>query len=225
MIAILVPVLGRPEQIDPLLVSIAEATTNPHRVLLICSPQDSALDVCMASDADMIVVPWKPDRADFARKINLAYRETDEPWLFQAATDLRFHRHWDAMALRAAGTARVIGTNDLGNPLVQRGHHSTHTMFACSYIEERGGTFDDSGAVFSEAYDHQFTDSECIETAKLRGEFSFARQAIVEHLHPHWKKGAMDATYEKALRCTDKDRALYLGRMRLVKRAAARREL
>ena len=33
----------------------------------------------------------------------------------------------------------MIGTNDKHNPSVRRGIHSTHTLFARSYIEERPG--------------------------------------------------------------------------------------
>jgi hypothetical protein len=113
----------------------------------------------------------------------------------------------------------VIGTNDLGNPLVKRGIHSTHTLFSRSYIDEYGGTADDTGLIFSEAYDHQWTDSEFIETARLRRMYAFSKRSIVEHMHPHWGKGEMDDTYTKALRCTNEDMKLFQRRRTSVTRA------
>lgn len=225
MIAVLIPVLGRPQQIEPLLTSIANATTTPYRAVLICSPKDrDALNASLASDADTIVTDWKPDKADYARKLALGYAQTDEPWLFQGATDLRFYRDWDTAALKLGQTRSkgVVGTNDLGNPLVKRGRHSTHTLISRDYIETWGGTVDGSGVIFSEAYDHQWSDNEFIETAIRRRQFVFARNSIVEHLHPHWNKGEMDATYDKALRQTTQDITTFQQRRRAVQQASWR---
>lgn len=216
MIAILVPLLGRAHQIDPLLTNIAAATSTPHRVVLICSPQDDTRQAARASDADTIVVPWSPGRADYARKLAAGYLATDEPWLFQGASDLVFHPNWDLAALKAAKAKGrgVVGTNDLGNPLVKRGRHSTHSLISRDYIETYGGTADGTGLIFSEAYDHQYTDNEFIETARRRKQFIFARNSIVEHLHPHWGKAETDPTYEKALRRTKQDMQLFMARRR-----------
>ena len=218
MLAILVPVLGRPHQIGPLLESLARTTTSEYRVVFICSPSDETKEVCLASDGDTIVVPWEPAHADFQKKINLAFDSTEEPWLFQAATDLVFHPGWDHHALAVATRlgVGVVGTNDMGNPMVKRGKHSTHTLFSRDYIETFGGTYDDTGRVFSEAYNHQFVDTEFIQTAIHRKQFSFSQRSLVEHLHPHWKKGEMDSTYEKATGSWREDQALYVERIRAV---------
>jgi len=226
MIALLVPVLGRAHQIKPLLESIQAASLAEHRVVLIFSPGDNAIKAAKGLDAELLVATWAPDRADYAKKLKLGFRHTDEEWLFQGATDLVFHTGWDQAALTVAKrtTCQVIGTNDLGNPLVKRGIHSTHTLFSRSYIEEYGGTADGSGLIFSEAYDHQWTDSEFIETARLRRQFAFAKRSFVEHLHPHWGKGQMDETYEKALRGTNEDMKLFIRRRAIVQRAEQKRK-
>jgi hypothetical protein len=221
VISILVPVLGREHQIEPLLTSIAEATKTEYRVTFICSPGDPARKACLASEADTIVVTWDPDRADFARKINLAYEQTEpEEWYFQGATDLVFHPEWDKQAFHVAQSSRcgVIGTNDLGNPLVKRGNHATHILFSREYIETHGGTFDGSGTVFTPAYDHQFVDTEFIQTALLRGQFKAALRSHVEHMHPHWGKGETDDTYAKSERSFREDAKLHNERIRLMRR-------
>lgn len=219
MIAILVPVLGRQHQIGPLLQNIARVTAVPYEVHFICSKGDPARKACLASEAETITVPWEADRADFARKINLAYERIEAEWYFQAATDLRFYPGWAPSALSVAKSsgAGVIGTNDLGNPTVKRGNHATHILFSRSYIEQYGGTFDGSGKVFSEVYDHQFVDTEFVQTALWRKQFKPSLRSRVEHLHPHWGKGEMDATYEKSERSFLADAKIYNQRMRRLK--------
>jgi hypothetical protein len=229
MIALLVPVLGRPHQIKPVFDSITSATSTEHRVIFICSPRASdqvGHDACRAiPEAITITVPWEPGRSDYALKLEAGFDQTDEEWLFQGATDLVFYAGWDVQALAVARQSKcgVIGTNDLGNPLVKRGRHSTHTLFTRDYIETYGGTADNSGRIFSTAYDHQWTDSEFIETATLRRQFAFARRSIVEHLHPHWGKGDMDETYEKAHRATTEDQRLFMRRRAVVHRLEQKR--
>jgi len=217
MIDVLVPVLGRP--VYEMLRSLEQNTLNAFQVYLVCSPGDSQTRGCQNSGYTTWVVPWEPGRADFARKINWAFARTKGEWVFQGADDIRFSPGWDTEALRVAERygASVIGTNDLHNPSVKRRIHSTHTLFRRSYIEERGGTFDGEGAVFSEVYDHQFVDNELIELAKSRGLWAFAERSIVEHLHPVWGLAEWDPTYEKAFRETAGDTALFASRLRLLK--------
>jgi hypothetical protein len=210
-------VLGREHLILPLLDNIEQTTRKvDHRVLFICSPGDGARERCRASGADTMTVTWQPGHGDFAKKINRAFRRTKEEWLFQGATDLLFHDRWAELALQIANTSKagVIGTNDLGNALVMRGRHSTHTLFSRAYIEEYGGTFDNSGEVFSETYSHNYVDTDFVQTAMSRRQFAFALRSHVEHLHPHWKKAEMDAVYEKGLQDFGRDADLYRMRMR-----------
>jgi len=227
-IDILIPALGRPGDIPPLMESLADS---PHRVVFICSPLDmDQIQACRRTNKEVWIAEWEPGKGDYARKINWAYERTDDEWVFQGATDLKFYPGWDRVALRVAERTgmRVIGTNDLHNPQVRRKMQSTHTLFARSYIEEYGG-LDNTGKVISEAYDHQYIDLEACELARRRGEWVFARQSIVEHLHPHWGLAEDGETYAKAMRATAEDRRLYLRRMgnnrrpKAMERAARRR--
>lgn len=233
-IAVLVPVLDRPGNAIPLVSSLKQATSAPFRVLFLCSPGD-ATEIAACRDAvhqapgqvDVLVCPFERAPGDFARKTNLGLRETTEPWLFLGADDLRFHPGWDAAALRAAQArsgAGVIGTNDLGNPRVRRGLLSTHSLVRRSYVSERGASLDGPGSIYHEGYDHNFVDEELCALARRRGVFAFARNSIVEHLHPHWmhrgreRKAAMDSTYELGMAGFDRDRRLYVERSREIRR-------
>jgi glycosyltransferase involved in cell wall biosynthesis len=216
-IDILIPVLNRPQNVQRVMDSIAEVTETPHQVIFIATEGDrDEIKALKKAKATFYVHPEPAGRANFAKKINWVFPKTTAPWIFQAADDLRFHWGWDTFALRFAEqrNAAVIGTNDLGNKLVMRGGHSTHTFFRRSYIEEYGGTYDDTGLVFCELYDHQYTDNEFVQTAIRRGQWAFCKRSLVEHLHPVWRKGEFDETYEKAFRETQEDNRLYMRRMR-----------
>ena len=220
MIDILVPVLSRPQNVRPLLASISAATQTPHRVLFICTASDiheiAEIEACAA---EHLIVSFPASGGDFARKINHGYRASEGDWFFIGADDLVFSHAWDIFCLQTAEPGfSVIGTQDLGNPSVIRGTNATHMLVRRSYIETQGGTIDRTGDVLSESYDHQYVDTEFVETAKTRGQWAFSASSVVEHLHPVWGKSEWDPTYEKAFRRTDRDRALYIRRMRLLRR-------
>ena len=219
-IDILVPCLSRPHNAQSLADSLA-VTAEEYRLIFICSPKDrEQIAACEATGADTLITGWHPGIGDFAKKINYGFEHSDSEWVFQGADDIRFTAGWDHQALMLARKQRrrVIGTNDMHNPSVKRQLSSTHTLFARSYIEEHGGTEDNSGTVFCEKYDHQFVDTEFVEVARRRREWAFARHSIVEHLHPHWGFGEMDETYKKALRATGADYQLFRQRMGLTVR-------
>lgn len=215
-IAILIPVLGRRKLAGPLVKNIHTATTVEHSILFLCSPGDPAARAYRQTGERTITVDWEAGHGDWARKINLGYAETDEDFILLGATDLKFHPSWDTEVLRVASesNAGVIGTNDLGNATVMKGHHSTHPLVRRSYVDEYG-TIDEEGKVLHEGYQHQWVDAELCETAKHRGQWAFAKHSKVEHLHPFWHKGEMDEVYKKALSTSREDHRHYGQRRRL----------
>mgnify|MGYP003460380992 FL=1 len=200
VIDILVPMLRRAEQVETLARNIAAFTEPPYTLLWICSPDDGAvIDACQQW-GDTHVVNWQPGPGDYARKINAGYRLTSSPWIFTGASDLKFHDRWVENALAQANGYAVVGTNDMHNPVVKRGDHSTHTLIRRAYIDGPGASFDGPGIVYSEAYDHQYVDTELVWLAKRRDVWAHAADSLVEHLHPFWNgRRGMDATYEKGL--------------------------
>jgi hypothetical protein len=206
-VVVLVPMLGRAHRVRPLLASLA-ASTDQARALFVCHHNDvDVLAEVRAVGADMMLVGRVPI-GDYARKINAGYRATTEPLIFLGASDLHFHPGWlDACrrALTVAG-AGVIGTNDLGNPRVTAGQHSTHSLVTRDYVD-RYGTIDGPGQVLAECYPHEFVDDELVGTAKHRQAFIMALDARVEHLHPNWHPEVpLDATYR------DQQRRMAAGR-------------
>lgn len=201
-IAILMPVLGRPERAQVIVDSIRVASAERHRIIFLCSQgDDDELDACMRTDSDTYVMDWPAGPADFARKTNWGLHACEEEFVFCGADDLEFCEGWDSEVLRVADAtgAGVIGTWDGANPMVMKGRHSTHSLVRRSYADEPGAIWDSPG-IYYEGYDHQCVDNELVEVAQVRGEWAFASDARVIHHHPIFDRTvAMDATYEKAL--------------------------
>lgn len=201
-VAVIVPMLGRPHRVAPLLESLR--ATADARVVFVCSPNDTDVHAAIdAAGAERIEVAG-PRPGDYARKINAGYRHTTEPLLFTAADDLLFHPGWLEAAVAQLGPGiGVVGTNDLGSLRVIRGEHSTHSLVTRAYADEFG-IIDAPGQVLCEEYHHEFVDDELVETAKFRNAWAFAFDSHVEHLHPAWGKAPTDPMYnQQRLRMRD----------------------
>lgn len=213
MLDIIVPVLGRPHRVSPLMKNVA-GTTKDYRLLFVVSTDDTQeLEALQKAGADFLVVPSK--RGSWACKINDGFKITNAPWVFTGADDLAFHPDWFERALRwVDDTIHVVGTNDICNHRVMSGQHSTHTLFRRKYVEE-WGTIDQPGLVMHEGYKHDFTDDEAVATAKARGVYAHAYDSIVEHLHPLAGKAEDDDTYRKGRKHSSEGRRLFTKRKTL----------
>lgn len=227
-LAVIVPVLSRPHRVQPLLESLLASVEAERsagwivRPVFVATPGDDAeLAAIRAAGHEPLLVAAA--NSQYPIKINTGARAAAEDWLFTGADDLHFHPGWLTHALNAhaASGCLVIGTNDLGNQLVKQGKHSTHSLVHRSYLEL--GTIDEPGKLMHEGYDHNSSDVEMIETAVARGQFVFARDAVVEHLHPLWHREVKrDSVYQKGFRNAMRDRMLIQRRRPLWNPGAAR---
>lgn len=218
-VVIVVPVLSRPANVAPLMASVAEATRPPFRLLFVASEGDDEEHAALeAAGADWMTV-GPPGR--YGQKCNAGARGSTEPLIFTAADDLRFHPGWLEAAIAHLGDgAEVVGTNDLGNPRVIAGQHSTHTLWTRRYIEQVGGVIDEPpGVIYHEGYPHDYVDDEGIGTARARGVYAHAHDSHVEHMHWLFGKGEQDDVYRFAMDQAMQGRRLYARRRRLWARA------
>lgn len=210
-IAVIVPVLARPANARPLVDSFLASDADAE-LWFVASPGDTGqLDACYATGQATLVATWEPGPGDYAAKIQRGFDLTRAPFVLLGADDLRFHPGWDRALLAVAREfdVGVVGTNDLGNSAVVAGRHSTHPLVARCYIDQYGGAFGEPRQVYHAGYSHQFVDVELVELAKHRGCYAHCPDAVVEHLHPLWRKGEMDATYRKGQADGAADRRLF----------------
>jgi glycosyltransferase involved in cell wall biosynthesis len=213
-LCILVPVLRRPHRVAPLLESIEAATPEPHHVLFIADEDDTA-EITALDKAGAEYLALSPP-VNYAAKINAGYRASTESLFFMAADDLDFHAEWFRRAASyLSADIDVVGTNDLCNPRVMCGQHSTHTLVRRSYIESQSGVIDEPDTVLHEGYKHEYCDDEFVQTAQSRGCYAHAFDALVEHLHPLVEKAPDDETYELGRAETNVSRRLFRRRKRL----------
>jgi glycosyltransferase involved in cell wall biosynthesis len=218
-IAVIVPVLNRPQNAQPLIDSLMASTDQAAPVFVI-SAHDSARQrrACLDTVADIVTAPWEPGPGDYARKIQAGYEWAEEELVLLAADDLRFQPGWLEAVEKIADEydVGVIGTNDNANPTVKAGRHSTHPVVRRCYIDRYGGVVGEPGVVYHQGYDHQYVDNELVATAMARGCYAHAHDAIVEHRHPLYDRTVRrDATYEKGQARGLEDRRLFESRKHL----------
>lgn len=204
--AILVPVLGRPHRVEPLLANIAQATPEPHSVYF------QASDRATVNELTRLGANYWCDQGDtYANRINSLFARTDEPYVFCAADDYFFHPGWLTSALRSFSysAAGVVVVNDGHNP------RGTACLVSRRYIDEQGGPIDAKGLVFHPGYGHNFCDTELFEVARMRGRWIPCRHSLVEHLHPETGKSENDDTYRLGMSSWAHDMALYNDRRRM----------
>lgn len=191
-LVILVPMLGRPHRVTPLIDSIRAATPSA-RVLFLTTPTDTEVHAAIhAAHCERLDVDYAP--GDYARKINAGVAATTEALIFMAADDIAFHAGWFAACQRRLTDGiGVVGTNDLTNKRTMTGRHSTHSLVTREYAER--GLIDGKPGVLCEEYPHEWCDDELVATARKRQAWIHATDAYVEHLHPMGGKAPMDEMY------------------------------
>ena len=212
-VAVVVPVLNRPHRAAPFMESLRESTNRATVYAVVGHDDHETRSAWLVTEASTLSAPGA---TTFSEKVNLAYSMTGEPWLFLTGDDVTFHVGWLDELLRVAAEtgARVIGSNDLANPRSADGSHSPHMLISRQYIAEQGASWDGPGVVCHEGYRHMFVDDEIVTVAKQRGAFAFARDAVVEHLHPVVEKAEVDATYRLGWSYAEVDKSRFAERMR-----------
>jgi hypothetical protein len=223
-VAVIVPVVGRPQNAEPFMRSLRASTGLAHVYAMADQADQASVDAWRDAGAVVIAGPFDAERpGSFAEKVNFGYRETggpigggwrSEPWLFLVGDDVRFHPGWlDHAQAAASDGVHVIGTNDLGNPRVTTGEHATHLLIRRSYVDEVGASWDGPKTVCHEGYRHWFVDDEIVTAAKQRGVWAMAKDSVVEHLHPAWGKGKTDAVYKLGQSYAAEDKKLFEKRL------------
>lgn len=210
-VAVIVPTIDRWRNAEPFMRSLRASTGLAHAYAICDAPDDAVIRAWEDAGATVIV----DNLVTFAKKVNLGYAKTTEPWLFLVGDDVAFRPGWLDHAQHVADLlhADVVGTNGLGNERELRGEHSAHMLIRRSYVDEVGASWDGPGTVCHEGYRHNFVDDEIVTAARQRGVWQMALGSVVEHLHPAWGKGEDDNVYRIGIDAFEADRETFTRRL------------
>lgn len=209
-VAIIIPTLARPHRITETIENVAE-TAPACRVHFVVEWDDAA-SVEALGDRKATVGEF----GTYAKAINAGYLDCPEAVVMTSDDDCEYHPGWlDAALELMTGEIRVVGTNDLHNPYVLGGEHSTHSLVDRRYIDNIGAVIDQGPGSFMFEYDHNYTDAELIETAKARGVFAPCLESVVEHIHPEFGGREADETWLKTRRAVGADYDAFTSRRHL----------
>lgn len=211
-VAIFIPSLNRPRSIERVSLNLRENTPeDQYELYFILEPEDQSVVVAELY-GNVIINQHEPS---YAGAIQTAYEQTTEPYFFCGADDLGFAKGWLDQALsHMKNGIMVVGTNDLGTWPIGEKREATHYLINRKYIEKQSGVIDKPNTVLY-PYQHNYTDTEFIGTARKRGVYEYCPKSIVEHAHPVWNKALWDETYEKGRRTDPQDKQIYLSRLHL----------
>lgn len=211
-VAVLIPTFRRAHRVADITANVLDSTEHAN-VYFVCERDDKETisQVVRTFGANLIV---NRCHRNYAGAINTGVLETDEPYVFAGADDLRFYEGWFETAVKLMRDGvEVVGSNDLGNPHVLAGIHATHYLVSRDYAMR--GVADGQGIMLHEGYNHNWVDTEFVQTAKARGVFMPCLESVVEHLHYAWHKAEMDDTYRKGMAKESVDANLYREREHL----------
>jgi glycosyltransferase involved in cell wall biosynthesis len=215
-VAVLVPVWKRTQHLARVHDSALSTCSTASVVFVASTDDEPMLDALrdLGYDYRTLDLPGGCP-GDYARKINVGYRLTSAPHLFTGADDLVFREGWyEAASAHLHGPIGVVGTNDLCNPRVIEGIHSTHSLVARWYADA-GACVDADHVIYAECYHHEYCDDEMINTAKMRGAYAHAHDSIVEHVHMLRDDALDDEVYQHGRRWSRLSRRTYMRRRRL----------
>ena len=126
---------------------------------------------------------------------NLGAAASKAQWFGLGADDLLFHPGWlEAVWPLLQEPWGIIGLDD-GADSFNRLGWATHWLVSRNFCLTHMG-----GVMVPPVYAHGMVDVEVCQLAQRLGLFTYAPDALVEHLHPDWDKAERDALYERDLR-------------------------
>lgn len=196
-IAILVPTLGRPDALAPLLQNFRQTTEPFYRVYFVVDQEDletrNVLDTMAGFDFETVLCD-----GTYPVKSNAGYLASrGEDLVLPTADDVVFKDGWLNAALPhfEAGW-QVVGTYDC-SPITEDGGHVTMPIVRRSYIEDPGAVWGEPEKVFYEGYHHSRVETELWHLALHRDVAIFEKESVIEHRHPDWGTREADDTDRK----------------------------
>lgn len=190
-LVVVVPTYRRPRALAVVAERFAAATDRIYRILFVIRPDDHptrrAFERLQKRRPEVDAIE---EAGPYRAGVNTGVRASFEPLILIGADDIKPHPGWLAAA-KAYMSEKIgyVSLNDLGNHDVMTGRYATLPLVARWYAASEGD-------LYFQGYTHTGCDVDASLRAQERGAYAYAPDAIMEHLHPAWGKGEVDATYK-----------------------------
>ncbi len=223
-VAVLCPVMQRPQNVEPLVDSFRASNDGTATLYFIVDMDDEAERHALSSyiDDEDVQVLFSTRGRTFAAKLNVGHAATDADFVFVVGDDCEFTPGWLDAARKLSDRYDIIGTNDappgqILNQEVAAGRHADHFFVRRSYIDDVGACLEGPGVLAPEAYNHFYTDKEIISLARARGVFTPCLASVVIHHRMVSQEAAeQDVAYRRAAEHMDADRVKFMQRVPLI---------
>ena len=163
--AVLIPTFQRPHRLWEVAENALQSSPDVVVYFVVEADDAGTMEMIPSNPFSNVNFIYNERSRNYAGAINTGVHRTTEPLVFAGADDLNFHGGWLEIATaQMIDPIKVVGTNDLANPDVLAGSHATHYLVARDYATN--GVVDEPGPMLHEGYNHNWTDTEFIATAR-----------------------------------------------------------
>jgi len=176
-------------------------------VLFVCHESDIESQQTVRNLGLIPIMDYQPPSG--VNATNRGYWAATSSLIVIGQDDFNWHDGW--LEAAEAYEKPVVGFNDgyVGHEETQ---HSVGWLVNRAYVEIYSLANGFPNSIFCPLYKKNYADDELNETVKNRGMFAYARDALVEHLHPGFGKAPQDDTYAVLDQFSEQDHQLYLSR-------------
>lgn len=154
---------------------------------------------------DEFGIPYKKYDQDATAtiKYNWLFQNCEDDFIYGACDDVYYQFGW----LDAVTEDPINGIASISDGL--RHGIGTTAIVSKQYLEDFGGTMDNTGYILHSGYIHNYAETEAFGVAKHRGMFRYCKRA--KSLHKHHTNGlaSYDDTYEKSDAAWEHDGKLF----------------
>lgn len=181
------------------------------KVFFVCHETDKESQVTANAFGVNVIIDTQPPSG--VNATNAGYWGSDGEWFVIAQDDFKWHDGWLENSIKYCDDYKVIGYNDGSNS--GRHEYSVGWLIHRPYVEEHSLSIGVPNVIFNPNYKKNFSDTELNDIAKYRGVWKYAKDAVLEHLHPTFNKSSVDSTYSDLEKHLVKDMDLYNSRKHL----------
>lgn len=184
-----------------------------YDVIYVCHETDTKSQEWLRDKGIDPVIDLQPPSG--VNATNAGYWEATADWVVIGQDDFVWHEGWldEALSVQEETGAKVIGFNDGYDK--RNFEHSVGWLVDREFVEDFSLAVGFPNVIFFPHYKKNFSDNELCDTARDRGVWAYAKNAILEHMHPSFNKADNHPTYTNLDAHLSVDRELYDSRKHL----------